>query len=33
MLSCIFMEREMEDKPNESIQKRNTADSFRPSPV
>lgn len=28
MLSCIFMEREMEDKPNESIQKRNTADSF-----
>ena len=28
MLSCIFMERKMEDKPNESIQKRNTADSF-----
>ena len=27
MLSCIFMEREMEDKPNESIQKRNTADN------
>lgn len=33
MLSCIFMERKMEDKPNESIQKRNTADSFWRSPV